>query len=892
MANRDDSGYKGLYRDDEVVVDKDGVPHYSGADPGLMKEYRRRVLFAYANLEGDGKDAQEEARDLAKKQQRFAKKLLDALHGEAWRCCQVLIEDIDKLREKDGYKHVFKCLQSIEKVTVIKKTEAFDTFFEKCHRRKGQSIDAFLRMQSQAWSDLQDITDGSTTMSEDLRTYFLLKHVGLSKDDRRQILLSNQSNYTMEGVEQALRVSYYDVHEREKSHSHRDWGNHQRGHQSYKKKHYAHAVTEEPNIPEEYENYETASEATVEDTFAVEDYEEEDPREVNSDAAASGDDEVFEAYAAMDRQRKSYKESRKHLRTLQKSRGFFHGDVKGEISIEDRKAAVQKEKQRTRCAACGKIGHWAGDQACAKTSSKIGPKKIDKKKGSGKGKSKGKAYLVGEAPSYFSLDFDEHDEDVTEFCNMVGEVKEELEEADPMLDADLEARRKKAVPVASESEWEAVSSVGASSTTPINDMTYAKSYPTATPIVSDSPTKVSVKVEIEIPASQIRTLLVPSFEDVRPGKLMEMKVYELSSECEAWGIATSGNKSELQNRLEAFFQGEPALESSLRNSIATFLLTYQSHKMELVINGQKDVKGDEKTWMDRPHIRFIGETGKEDTKWYNHKQNDALGYFLWARCQLALAGKMPFTGEHLKLCGSWAAYGALSAAAKDSSSTSFERLNVGMIWMRDTGRRAGGMSLAEPVEGAVLPQGQCSEHPFGKALHMLLKDIQDQKSFQTNVLRSNPGWLFPGKSDTLSVLETKLEAALKTILPNEVVKPPKNKKDADGALIFLCYPLEVVPTAMGEQILERLETITGHIAVCRYRKDSYWCKDYKEQRVLGFRWRLNCGGYLKKQQLYLARALAAITGDDCEFGAWMCAEAFYLAKGKWQPNDNTPLAAW
>lgn len=30
--------------------------------------------------------------------------------------------------------------------------------------------------------------------------------------------------------------------------------------------------------------------------------------------------------------------------------------------------------------------------------------------------------------------------------------------------------------------------------------------------------------------------------------------------------------------------------------------------------------GDEKTWMDRPHIRFIGETGKEDTKWYNHKQ--------------------------------------------------------------------------------------------------------------------------------------------------------------------------------------------------------------------------------------------------------------------------------
>merc|ERR1719145_357805 len=46
------------------------------------------------------------------------------------------------------------------------------------------------------------------------------------------------------------------------------------------------------------------------------------------------------------------------------------------------------------------------------------------------------------------------------------------------------------------------------------------------------------------------------------------------------------------------------------NSIATFLLTHESHRMELVINGHKDVTGtDPKTWMDRPHIRFIGETG-------------------------------------------------------------------------------------------------------------------------------------------------------------------------------------------------------------------------------------------------------------------------------------------
>jgi len=324
------------------------------------------------------------------------------------------------------------------------------------------------------------------------------------------------------------------------------------------------------------------------------------------------------------------------------------------------------------------------------------------------------------------------------------------------------------------------------------------------------------------------------------------------------------------------------------NSIATFLLTYQSHKMELVINGHRNVQGDEKTWMDRPHIRFIGETGQEDTKWYNHKQNDALGYFLWARCQLALAGKMPFTGDHLKLCGQL-----------------FDFLRVIHCWDD-------------------LDAGHWEEHSAQHA-SSLGPVLAATRSFQ-QVLRSNPGWLFPGKSDTLTLLESKLEGSLKGILPNEVVKPGQNAKDADGALIFLCYPLDVVDQAMGAKILERLEKITGHIAVCRYRKDSYWCKDYKElyadptkhftdeelkERDANIKpgeeaqWCLfdpmisayygklyqstKKEEFLKKQQLYLARALAAITGDECEFGAWMCAEAFYLAKGKWQPNDNTPL---
>ena len=79
-----------FWKDDEVVVDRDGIPHYTGARPELMKEYRKRVLFAFGSLEGDGDTEEKEQRDLMRKRKGFAKKLLNGLHGEAWRCCQDL----------------------------------------------------------------------------------------------------------------------------------------------------------------------------------------------------------------------------------------------------------------------------------------------------------------------------------------------------------------------------------------------------------------------------------------------------------------------------------------------------------------------------------------------------------------------------------------------------------------------------------------------------------------------------------------------------------------------------------------------------------------------------------------------------------------------------------
>mmetsp|Transcript_68824 Transcript_68824/g.165208 ORF Transcript_68824/g.165208 Transcript_68824/m.165208 type:complete len:468 (+) Transcript_68824:69-1472(+) len=323
------------------------------------------------------------------------------------------------------------------------------------------------------------------------------------------------------------------------------------------------------------------------------------------------------------------------------------------------------------------------------------------------------------------------------------------------------------------------------------------------------------------------------------------------------------------------------------SSIADFMLRTQSFKIEMILAGKKNVQGAEETWMDRPHIRFLGATGQEDPKWYNHKQNDALGYFMFARSVLALGGKMPMTGDHLKLLGQLFDYLVVIKSWDDLD---------GGHWEEHSAQHASSLG---PCLAAV----------------RVFKQLCTQK-----------GYLAPCKADTLDVLEANLTSSLAKILPNEIITPAELYRDSDAATIFLCYPLAVVDEAMGRQILERMKKVYGHIGICRYRKDSYWCRDYKDTQddptkhftdeelkardallkpgeeaqwnlfdpvVSCYYGRLfqktKAPEDLKCQQLFLARCLSAITGNDCEFGPWHACEAYYICKDKWVPNDDTPL---
>ncbi len=59
----------------------------------------------------------------------------------------------------------------------------------------------------------------------------------------------------------------------------------------------------------------------------------------------------------------TYGQARSQLRDQQRRRGFFF-KATGRLTIEERQAAITKQKQTTRCAACGQVGHWAGDDGC------------------------------------------------------------------------------------------------------------------------------------------------------------------------------------------------------------------------------------------------------------------------------------------------------------------------------------------------------------------------------------------------------------------------------------------------------------------------------------------------------------------------------------------------
>ena len=316
---------------------------------------------------------------------------------------------------------------------------------------------------------------------------------------------------------------------------------------------------------------------------------------------------------------------------------------------------------------------------------------------------------------------------------------------------------------------------------------------------------------------------------------------------------------------------------------------HHNHRFLDIIDGRTD-PGDA---MSRPHIRFDGRTLQEVDEAWSHKQNDALGYFLWFSCKLLSTGELEPTPELLSTLALFPQFFNAIAYWQDADSGHWEETEA---------VRASSIGVA--LAGLVALRALLVQTSFAEAF---------VKEGVTTALL-----------DRLCSLG---QRALRDILPHESVQPGR-ERSCDAALLFLIYPAEIVDHATADLIINNVRNLLqGEIGIGDFGRDTFWAPDYKERvsqeertgllnesgvrnRVVvqpgeeaqwclfdsilsiiyGERF-LKQGrkGDLDLQIDYLNRALGQLTRPSDQFPPYRCPEAYYMARGHWVPNDATPL---
>lgn len=314
----------------------------------------------------------------------------------------------------------------------------------------------------------------------------------------------------------------------------------------------------------------------------------------------------------------------------------------------------------------------------------------------------------------------------------------------------------------------------------------------------------------------------------------------------------------------------------------------QRPRFEAIINGTADPQEP----MQRPHIRFRGESLTDSSEKWSHAQNDALGYFLWLYCSLISDGTLTWDAAAAEVLPLFPRYWKAIRFWEDADSGHWEET-----------RKIEASSIGVAVAG--------------------LRELRRVLITRTAA---------PSAHELLILVEELLaegETALGQILPAECVQPdPQLQRRYDSALLFLIYPLQVVDGDLAAQIVNDVTgNLQGEYGIRRYLGDSYWCADYKtalapEARTADFSDDLAARDKLLKpgleaqwcifdpivsihyaqrylnsrsphdldQQIaYLHRALGQLTSPDSTFGPYKCPESYYCEQGRYVPNDVTPL---
>ncbi|MDJ0732220.1 MAG: glycoside hydrolase family 15 protein [Crocosphaera sp.] len=331
-------------------------------------------------------------------------------------------------------------------------------------------------------------------------------------------------------------------------------------------------------------------------------------------------------------------------------------------------------------------------------------------------------------------------------------------------------------------------------------------------------------------------------------------------------------------------------------TVKTLKQYFQKHQSRFfnIING----KVDKNKIMQRPHIRFNGQTLEEIHQEWNHAQNDALGYFVWFYCKLVREKILTTNLEQLELISLFVLYFKVINYWQDEDSGHWEEE-----------RKIAASSIGVVVAALIEFKRLCQELPL----------INNLKCNDTVITL-----------DLLDELIQKGKAELNHILPSECIQEKPLHRRYDSALLFLLYPLQIIKGEMAEKILtDVINHLQGDYGIRRYLKDSFWCKEYKQvppqirtthcidreqwfqdnnrelqlgeeaqwcifdpiiSAIFGLKFQQTKNNNdLQQQTDYLNRSLGQITASDSPFGGFKCPELYYLEKAAYVPGDATPL---
>ena len=223
-----------------IELDRNGVPQYDGK-PEHFVEYMERAWDLYHGRTGE-----------KTKQAATALHLRSGLSGPAYEAVRKMKHELLIQTDKDkeplpaGVDKLLETLRAeVQDIAPVRSTEIFDRalYGGTVWRDRNESMSNYVTRRRKEFQELKEIGT-ETQISEDIQAALILRFSGVSLKEQAAVLASNKNEYTLAGIEYALRAQYPGVHRQSERSSHG------RRAQSYA------AIEEGPQIEEIEDEYE------------------------------------------------------------------------------------------------------------------------------------------------------------------------------------------------------------------------------------------------------------------------------------------------------------------------------------------------------------------------------------------------------------------------------------------------------------------------------------------------------------------------------------------------------------------------------------------------------------------------------------------------------------